>query len=458
MNLKDALSGRAGLPGVLWVLRWGSHRSLLRPAIGALLVRGGSLGGLHLRRAKFKPGRKLTAYYDVETLAPGGERSRRPIAVTWPADGGGAEHSPASTGMEAEARRARLAAPFAQLQSVLPGCGLRILVSPLDTRFSQLVRVSDPRHVRDMLAEAGPASRGAYRVSVVRYRPGQRHVLRYDPVERGERPRPRRLFVKLYQDGEARQAFRLATAIANWLAEARSPVTAAVPFRHVEADDVVLYAEMPGVPLSTGIVRRRKDLAGPLRHAGEALRVLQGATSALGGDVPLHRFETEIETIARTSQHVHALLPEAGAAVRAILDGAVALHERLSQEPPAFAHGDYKTDHLFADGERLTLIDFNTCARADPAFDVGKLLADLRFWYVVAGRNDVGHAQRVFLDGYGPVSADRMRRTRLYEALVLTKIAAHRLPVFSPTWGLDTTRLVGAAHALVKGLIRDVTR
>jgi len=452
MTLADALSGRAGSQGVLWLLREPPERRVLRHALGALLEPGRSLGPCRLRRAKFKPGRKLTAYYDVFVRARDGESTRRPIAATWPAAAEKADGLPDSQEMQAEARRARLVTPFAKLQSVTHPSGLRILVYPLDSGYPQLVRVSDPRHVHSMLAEAGRLGRGVpeYRVSVVRYRPGQRHVLRYDPISRGDGADRKSLFAKLYQNAEAGRAFRLATAIADWLRASGSPVQAVAPLRHVAADDLVLYTQAPGRPLSAAIARREPGLARLLFHTGEALRVLQGAAVALGGELPGHRFGTEIQTIARTSQHIQALLPAIGGRLRDVLDRATALYERLPQENAAFAHGDYKADHLLAHGDRLTLIDFDTCAMADPALDVGKFLADLRFWFAVSGRRGVEHAQRAFLDGYGPLPDHRMQRARLYEALVLTKITAHRLPLFSPAWAPDTARLVGVAHALLE--------
>src|SRR3989442_15662650 len=77
-----------------------------------------------------------------------------------------------------------------QLTAELPEWGMHVKVSPLDAQFPQLVRLLDPRHVRDMLAAAYPASGVAldqprpdgYAVTSIRYRPGNRHVLRYDPL------------------------------------------------------------------------------------------------------------------------------------------------------------------------------------------------------------------------------------------------------------------------------------
>src|SRR5256884_9188662 len=110
---------------------------------------------------------------------------------------------------------------------------MHIRVSPLDPRFTQLARLSDPRYVRAMFEETYAAGNAAwdqrlisdYTVTSIKYRPGKRHVLRYDPrdpVTGGA------VFAKLYigkeearafrrEDGA--RAFRVAQGVADWLAE-----------------------------------------------------------------------------------------------------------------------------------------------------------------------------------------------------------------------------------------------
>src|SRR2546426_7601452 len=79
MNLADALSGRAGLKGVRWLLLGAEPREVLRHELSALLSAPGMLGASHLRHAKFrvKPDVKLSAYFDVSIRARGssGQRS-----------------------------------------------------------------------------------------------------------------------------------------------------------------------------------------------------------------------------------------------------------------------------------------------------------------------------------------------------------------------------------------------
>src|SRR2546430_25855 len=106
---------------------------------------------------------------------------------------------------------------------------MRICVSPLDARFTQLARVSDPRHIRNLLTRTGiaasPSRRsGEYTVTPLKYRPGKTHILRYDPLDAGGDS----VFAKLYIiEGQERafrredpaRCFRVARDAADWLEE-----------------------------------------------------------------------------------------------------------------------------------------------------------------------------------------------------------------------------------------------
>ncbi|HEV8649720.1 MAG TPA: aminoglycoside phosphotransferase family protein [Actinomycetes bacterium] len=459
-RLADALAGRAGVEGVRWALRAPPVRSALREELRALLGVGGGLGPCRLRRAKFKPGRKLTAYYDVGLEG----HASRPVAVAWTPVGDrgwqAPEPDPGGSAMQAEAERQGLAAPFERLQSAMPDCGMRILVSPLDTRYPQLVRVSAPGHVRDMLSAAYEADGAArprppasgYAVTAVRYRPGQRHVLRYDPAgQQGGRADPgQAVYAKLYRDGDGARSYRVAVRIADWLAEAGIGVTAARPLAYLPDDEVILYPQVAGIPLSDRFRRPGEALARQLGRAGLALRLLQQAPPRLAEELPGRDFDTEVRAIARASEHVEPLLPGVGAKISGLLDRAREVHARLPQEEPGFAHGDYKTDHLWVSGSGLTLIDFNTCSVADPALDVGKFLADLHWRHAASDRRGLEWAQRCFLDGYDArASSARMLRARLYEALVLAKITVRRVRLFDPDWAPRTEALIGRADGLL---------
>src|SRR2546426_8828992 len=232
MNLADALSGRAKLEGIQWVLLSAAPRRVLRDQLKALLSAPNMLGPCRLRRARFKPGRKLTAYYDVLVHVEGTEGyGARPIAVTWRLDGDADRHQAGDdlAGMQAEAARQGMAAPFRQLTAELPEWSMHIQVSPLDPRFPRLVRLSDPRYVRARLGTSYVASdlapdqprSGGYAVTSIPYHPGKRHVLRYDPLDAAKGGA---VFAKLYAGEDGARGFRVARPRADRLAAHRERV------------------------------------------------------------------------------------------------------------------------------------------------------------------------------------------------------------------------------------------
>ncbi len=450
MDIDDVLAGRGGLEGIQRMLSGPAARAVLRAALGEL-VGMRSLGACRLHRAKYRTGRRLSAYYDVRV----GDH-RRPIAVTWtpptshrtqPAS------QPVTDPMEGEAIERGLASPFRRLVTEVESRGMRIQVAPADAEFPQLVRVSDPAHAPTVLVAAGMCVAPSVTVTAVRYRPGRRHLLRYDSG-------PASVFVKLYRDSErAARAWRVAVGVADRLAQA--PVVRAVrPLVALADDAVVAYPRVVGVPLSQHLARHRPGVGQHLSAAGVALRALHrdSLPGALLADLEPRCFADEAKKVASACEHIHTLLPEVGRRIAAVLSRAHELHDELPQEPPTFAYGDLKADHLWVTRGGLVLIDFDTCALADPALDVGKFLADLQWWLEDRpGPVTPAQAQAHFLDAYQAPS-ERLHRARVYEALVLLKITAHRVRLFDRDWTQRTTRLIDRAEAVLADLEHRVGR
>ena len=461
MNLADALAGHDKLEGIRWMLCSGAPRRALRRELRALLPAPDMLGPCRLRYARFGPDRKLTAHYDALLHMEGtGRYCARPVAVTWRLDGG-ADGRPGGhdvAEMQAEALRRGVAAPFRQLTADLPEWSMHIQVSPLDAHIPQLVRLSDARYASQVVAGAYAASEVApdrapasqYAVTSIRYRPGKRHVLRYDPLDAGERGT---MFAKIYHSEKGGRVFRVATQAADWLKQPGKGVTSVRPLAYVAEDAVVLYPRIFGVPLSERLRHPGQDVARCLERTGAALHALHHLPQAVVGPLKVLDFAAEIREIERVVAHVPALLPSVGAAIGALLDRARELHERLPQEPPTFAHRDFKCEHLLVSPGGLTLIDFDRCCSADPALDVGKFLADLQFWYTAYDQPGLEQAQEQFLAGYAPgAPEERLVRTRLYEAVELVKMAVLRARLFERHAARRAERLIGRAQTVMNDL------
>jgi aminoglycoside phosphotransferase (APT) family kinase protein len=479
----DALWTDATVTSLRQALLGSTSGEPLRSLLKTLLPGNKILASCQAQWAEFKPGRRLMAGYDVE-IRGSGPRGNGVHAVTaaWRPSGSAdgdewGSHPWATCQAEAEARG--LLNPWKRLAAEETASGLRVQCWPLDSAFGQLVRVSDPHHVREMIesacaADPPPSSlkiADRYAVTPVRYRPGKRHVLRYDPCDVGEESQGdrRTVFAKLYQTSQdAERAWRVAHAVADRLRASGDVLTAHRPLGCVTDDAVVLYPRIVGTPLSDQLRSAGPVLAQHLRQAGSMLRILHMETQAipdeecrassglgrtLSDELSPHRgFAGEVKKITRrTCEHIHALLPELGARINAVLSRAGKLYDRLSQESPTFAHGDFKAEHLWLAAGGLKLMDFDSCCLADPALDVGKLLADLEYWYSACGHEGVKEAQTHFLSAYASgTPTDRLRRAWPYAALTLVKLAVHRLRLYDHDWPTRTAHLIGRAETILE--------
>ena len=446
MSVVDAealLVGRPGAGAVRRVLQSPSVRRGIRTTLSDLLAGQSRIGPCRIRRTKFKPGRKLTVHLDV-VLPDDGEN--RAVVVTWRADDAVPLEPADAAATAAEVERRGLAAPFRCLTFQEPGSPMRIDVAPFDPMFPALARLSDPEYAAMLTGSRAPPA-----VTAVRYRPGERHVLRYRASvdDRGSLS-----FAKLYRDGRGGRTARVGHAVADLLAATANGVAAARPGNYLPGDRAVLIPPVPGTPLST-LLRRRSLHAGPyVQEAGTALRTFHDAPPDLLELVDGRTVEDELHATERASTAIRELLPEAGSAARTVIDGTRELIARVAVEAPVFIHGDYKGDHVLAGRRRVTIIDFDRCAAGDPALDLGKFLADLRWWLGGQGTDAVEAAQRRFLSGYGPAPSSRVARARALEPLAFLKIAARRVPQHGPDWEGRTATLVGTAAGLIDGLAR----
>jgi hypothetical protein len=388
------------------------------------------VGAVGLTRCTFKPGRTLRAYYDVEV-----GRRRWPVSVTWRAPGHGTARSPAQA--EDAERRALHSIGCEQFRSLgadSEALGATVLVWPHDPELSQLATVVD--HERRLGAG----------IEVVRYRPGQRHVLRV------RRPGARPFYVKLAAptghgpvDRATLDALCGGTGATVVDGEGRSatligPVDVGLPSVGASA-----YPEADGVPIS-----RHRCAGEPAR----ALRLLASLAATLHrvevADVPLpHRTPAdELALVERACQHLVTLAPELSDPIAGVL---AAVGAALGPgEPDRLVHGDLKLDHVLTSAPGIELIDLDGMRSADPATDIAKLLAELRFLAIDAGRSDLLVAGAAFAERYARLApADTMRRAAALEPALLVKMAARRVSLADPAWTRRVAAIVGAADRLV---------
>ena len=456
MNNTEIFSENVGLASIQQLLNGPSARRSLRREVQSMLRAGYRAGPLHLTRAKFKPGRKLSAYFSFPVLdAAGQARQLVHLAVVWQNNPDDSHHADGLDQLQAEADLSGLMPVQRELWRNIPEQGSSLQIWPLDPDFPQLVRLGNPSYIARMFASLGivPDLKQMPVITPIRYRPGERHVLRYEITSPETVPgRGRRLYAKLYSNGQdAARAFGIANRVVDWLDANNQGLEGNRPEAISQADGVIFYPHAPGIPLSHQLHRSRRWLAVQLHTIGRGLSTLHNGPESLQAELKENTFAKEAKVVKRASEHIQVLLPETYDKILEILDQAQANYSSLPQEKPTFTHSDFKADHLLCTPQGLTLIDFDTCKLTDPALDIGKFLADLEWWLTVQGISGVEEAQTELLKGYSEEgepnqAADaRLARARLFYVLILTKIIVRRVPIHKKEWGAMTARMIGQA-------------
>lgn len=409
----------------------GVRRTLNEPlahGLAPLLARclPGETGPPQLLRSKYKPG-KLTAYYDLDGQTP------RHLALTW---------------WDAPPQQP---APEHPLAAASPDGRVRLLVAPLDPAFPQLGRLHDPAYAGAVLAEltrSQPAARP--QVAVIRYRPGQRHVLQVTGAGHAA-------VVKAYRDGTGSRTVATAQVLRGLLAERCPDAGPARCLGEVSTDRAVWWALAAGEPLWC-LLRRPRAAARSLHLLGRAVRTIHDAptddtsSGTRAGDGTGNGGSSdptkEARTTLRAAEHIAALLPDVGTRVAALVDRVQAVLAALPGEPPTRCHGDLKCDNVLATDDRLHLVDLDRAGLADPALDIAKLAVDLR-WWGDALVTPTGTAVAAFLAGYGATDPARLARARAYGVLLHLRLTARRVPVHDPAWASRVTARVAQAEAVM---------
>jgi thiamine kinase-like enzyme len=460
MNQEDILSGKAGLAGIHWALNGPSSRRLLRSEAQRMLRPGFRAGPFHLTRAKFKPDRKLLAYFTFPTLDAAGEPCHSVLlAAEWRKNQDSSSQPEAWAQLQQEADQAGLMPVHSELWRDVREQGIKLQVWPFDPEFPQLVRLGNPSYAAGRFASLGIVSdlKQMPVITPIRYRPGERHVLRYE-ISSPEMPAGgQRLYAKLYSNAQdAARAFGIANRVVDWLDANQHGLQGNRPEVMSQEDSVIFYPHAPGIPLSHQLKRSRRWLSAQLRMIGRGLLTLHSGPETLQSDLKQNTFTREAKVVRRASEHIQVLLPETHSKILEILDQLEGHYSNLPQENPTFTHSDFKADHLLTTPQGLTLIDFDTCTLTDPALDLGKFLADLEWWFNLQGISGVEEAHAELLKGYvGEESPDqsiheRLKRARLFHILILVKIVVRRVPIFRKDWATRTARMIERAAQVLQ--------
>ena len=316
-----------------------------------------------------------------------------------------------------------------------------------DPGLPGLAAAADPAVVATRLTSCSASPIERCTVTPVRYRPGERAVLRYRLTTSAGQVV---LYGKVLAEGAGALTAVLTGLHETGRADPKAPSVLA-PIAWLHDLGAVVQAEVAGDSLHA--LAFTSPLASAARVA--LLRRVGRAIAALhdGGGPP-----APTRTAADDVRELRAYLPAASRADPSLATRLTEAVERaglaaLDADPaPVPSHGSLRTDQVYVSAERVTLIDLDGYCWSQRARDIGNLLAYLR-WRAIRQpehRALVAEGRRAFRAAYrrtGDMPADDLIRTA--EAISLLKIAGRRFRNLSVREWPRVPGLVDAALELL---------
>ena len=257
------------------------------------------------------------------------------------------------------------------------------------------------------------------RVDMVRYRPGNRAVLRHRFSRFG-------FYVRVMRPS-ALEPFPKAARLVQ-----RSGFVAPRIAGCWEAGGVVWLSEIPGRNLRTYI---RRDKRPPAKTLLDGLETLWNVPLGTEYTSPFN-----LEGAYRRAKRAFTKALDDGGDARDILNDAVRSLDPFvrSWEPTHTAHNDFYDDQMLIlpDG-RIALVDFEEAGPGDPLMDVGNFLAHLR-WTAHFGRERDAEAKSAYHAIFRDAALERMgwdeQELAMREAVCLFRVCTNAIRHPRPDW------------------------
>jgi hypothetical protein len=263
-------------------------------------------------------------------------------------------------------------------------------------------------------------------ITPVKYKPGERCVLRYDL--RSQRKRVA-LFGKLVAGG-GDQLFAILVALHDARETAPAMPRVARPLSYLPDLELVIQSSVSAPTLTSRALdpsSRFEVRTRWMQSAGSGLAALHRGLTATGPRRTLGDDARELQDYGTLfAQLAPGLERRFHLAVTAIHAYAVASIE----QPLVASHGALRTSQFLVDGDRgLVLMDLDGFCLASPARDIGNLLAYLD-WRAIRRPQDtalVEEGRRAFLEGYATIAPiPAPSELAAFRAASMLKIAGRR--------------------------------
>jgi aminoglycoside phosphotransferase (APT) family kinase protein len=354
--------------------------------------------------------------------------------------------------------RLQLGAPGAQPWSTFGGVlirptGLTMWWYADDPAIPTLGAAADPSSMRARMDSWADQPVRGCSVTPVRYRAGVRCLLRYEAATADG---PRLFFGKLYGHDADRQARTQAALHAMLDAERRAGAAcpAVAPLVGYESElGLLAHAPVAGTTLRALLFDASVDVTTRLRALYDTGGRLAGLHGSAGVPGPLLSLGDDLAELRGYGAAVARVDPALAERLADVTDLAGALP--CGEGPLVPSHGALRTDQVFVGPDGIVLLDLDRVGWAEPARDVGNLLAYLA-WRALrrpAERGFVSRARAAFLAGYRDRCPDLDEaQYRRQEAVALLKIAGRRFRALQyDEWPLVSDLVTLAGTTLAPG-------
>lgn len=335
--------------------------------------------------------------------------------------------------LEKNVRRADADGPLGPAL-VLPGAPIAVFPFPNDRSLRALPAMADPRRRARLLARKLPDRPALHDADlrVLRFKPERRFVAQL--VGRDDERATLRVYAREFE-----RAARAAASLAR--CGPRVPRRLAVSKRR----HAIVLEWLDGETVSSGLMRGLPEHAAA---AGAAVARLHAAGVA---DLPPPRRDGDRLAFARAARTVARLVPEAGAAARAV--GRAVAPDLDARRPAMAVHGDFSADQVLLTDDGPALLDLDEAGIGQPVGDLASFLASLEADVIAGGvaRGTADAARTALLDGYadaGGVCPDPGVLAR-WTAAALVRRAPEPFRHREALWPDRVEAIVGRAESLL---------
>jgi Phosphotransferase enzyme family len=452
------LSPQEALPGFATALDEEAMKGYLQEALFGSDPAGYTVERCTPRRPRYIPGEYCILRYHCEARngASGAVVEPTVMARVFPDQGTCAAYmseklAPLVTRMRGRPEVAAFAAPA----TVIEPLNMVVHVWPIDGELPTLVEATDRGRMIEVFREALPETLEQpfnvqdCQIELVSYRRRARCVLRYTVTGKAagsDETRNLVVYGKVVGAGKETLASPMIHALLDQVRQRGDGYQFTLPRSLGWRPDLqlALLEASPGAPrqIRRAIKWRLRGRPPPpgAPPLEEMLAICANVAATLhtsGLNVgPVRTIDHDLARLGREIAMVRQFAPEFGDRAGSWLERIAALAGQSEPLELCLNHGDFNHGQLVFDGASGALLDLDTLCQAEPAFDVGWFLGNLRTHTEKLRRSASvsstlgGELAEWFLRAYVTAAGDRLKddehfraRTTLYEAITLLRVA-----------------------------------